>query len=360
MAEKLKFSNVNKIPAPTWSWLKMNRDSAEIQEPCLKEPEIAEIPRGYSVLGGEDISLGLFPALSAGIGDELSDYLEKNVFRGVDRIIQIDRTDENSKPLLLSFKYGGSEDSAALASSQIIYARKNSEGTVIFLYEGAENAETDSVVRTKVYAEENARVHIIKVQLLGGKQNQIDETSCSALENAEIRLTQIELGGKHINAGMRTELSSFRARFRSELAFIAKNEQHFDINHTVIHTGRETDTKMSVRGAVDGNAVKVYRGTIDFKHGCAGATGDEQEETLLLSGAAVSKSIPVILCDEENVSGSHGATLGRLGTDELFYMQSRGVSEEEAKKMMTRAKILSVAGGIPDEAVRAKIESFIG
>ena len=363
MAEAKRFENINRIPALTWNWLKMNRDSAEIVPPGFFEPEIRSIPKGFSVIREGAIDLATFPALKAGIGEELSDYLEKNVFKGVGQIITLEESCE--QPFVLSFNPAESSKSAggaeSIAASQIIYARANTEGTVIFVYEGgADSSKIDSFIRTRVYAEENAKIHVIKVQLLGKNQNQIDETSVLVKENALVHFTQIELGGNHVNSGLYTELSEHKARFKSELAFICAGEQHFDINHAVIHTGSETDTKMLVKGVVDGNALKNYRGTIDFKRGCYGATGDEQEETLLMSRTAVNKSIPMILCDEENVSGTHGATLGRLGAEELFYMQSRGISEEEAKKMMTRAKVTSVASLIPDERVREKIENFLG
>lgn len=361
MAQKTQFTQINKIPSLTWNWLKMNRDSREIAEPVPFEAEVSALPKGFSLISEGVIDSQKFPALTAGIGEELCDYLEKNIFKGIGQIITLEES--ATSPLVLSFDFSKPTDVENLASSQIIYAKKNCEGTVIFVYEGADSedsAKIDSIIRTRVYAEENAKIHIVKVQLLGKNQNQIDETSAVAGEHAKIHFTQIELGGNHINSALHTQLSAHKSRFKSELAFICKGEQHFDINHTVVHTGSSTDTKMLVKGVVDGNALKTYRGTIDFKHGCHGATGDEQEETLLMSKTAVNKSIPVILCDEEDVSGSHGATLGRLGADELFYMQSRGISEDEAKKMMTRAKILSVASEIPSEEVRTKIEAFLG
>ena len=356
MTENLKFTSINKIPALTWNWLKMNRDSAEMEEPAFFEGEIHALPKGFSLISEGAIDLQQFPALKSGIGEELSDYLEQNVFKGIGQIIILEESAES--PLVISFDFAH-EEKQSFAASQIIYAKKNTKGTVIFLYEGEDSSKIDSIIRTKIYAEENAKIHVIKVQLLGKNQNQIDETSSVGHENSEIHFTQIELGGNHVNSGLCTELSGYKAKFKSELAFICKGEQHFDINHEVIHTGSETDTKMLVKGVVDGNAVKIYRGTIDFKNGCHGATGDEQEETLLMSRTAVNKSIPVILCDEEDVSGTHGATLGRLGAEELFYMQSRGISESEAKKMMTRAKVLSVASLIPNEEIRAKVESFL-
>ena len=83
------------------------------------------------------------------------------------------------------------------------------------------------------------------------------------------------------------------------------------------------------------------------------------EETLLLSPTAINKSLPVILCDEEDVEGEHGATIGRLSSDILFYMQSRGISEKEAEIIMSRAKIQAAADLIPDEEIKNQISDFL-
>ena len=97
----------------------------------------------------------------------------------------------------------------------------------------------------------------------------------------------------------------------------------------------------------------------DFKNGCAGSKGNEMEEVLLLSPKAVNKSIPVILCDEEDVEGEHGSTIGRLSKEVLFYMQSRGISEAEAEKIMSRAKIQAAAALIPGEEIKEKINAYL-
>ena len=116
---------------------------------------------------------------------------------------------------------------------------------------------------------------------------------------------------------------------------------------------------MDVNGTVKDDATKTYRGTIDFKNGCAGSKGNEMEETLLLSPTAVNKSLPVILCDEEDVEGEHGSTIGRISQDILFYMQTRGISKSEAEKLITRAKVQAVADLIPSDDVRNEILQFI-
>ena len=63
---------------------------------------------------------------------------------------------------------------------------------------------------------------------------------------------------------------------------------------------------------------KTFRGTIDFRCGSSGSVGDEQEDVLLLGENIVNKTIPLILCEEEDVDGRHGATIGRLPEDMLF------------------------------------------
>ena len=252
------------------------------------------------------------------------------------------------------------EDGKSYLHEQTVTAEENAEVTVILDYTSGANESGLSQIKTRLVAKPYSKIHLVKVQLLGSDFIQVDDTEGECGDGAEIRVTQIELGGAKVYAQVKNELNGFESRFKSNTAYITENGQTLDMNYLVNHHGAKTDTKMVVKGVVGENALKVYRGTIDFKRGCTDATGDEQEETLLMSRTAVNKSIPMILCDEENVSGTHGATLGRLGADELFYMQSRGISEEEAKNMMKKAKVLSVASLIPSEEVRAKIENFLG
>ncbi|WP_407424937.1 SufB/SufD family protein [Treponema sp.] len=309
MTEKIKLENINTIPSLTWNWLKMNRASVE------------------------------FEASS----EVISEKKEINATKK-DEIVFL--------PLVF-------EDGKRYENEQLITAEENAEITVILDYTSAKSAGGFSSVKTKLAAKPYSKIHLVKVQLLGENYVQIDDTEGECDENASIEVTQIELGGSKVYAQVKNELNGYASKFKSDTAYITENGQILDMNYVVNHHGAKTDTKMLVKGVVGEASLKTYRGTIDFKRGCTDATGDEQEETLLLSKTAVNKSIPVILCDEENVAGTHGATLGRLGSDELFYMQSRGISEEEAEKMMKKAKVLSVAALIPSEEVRAKIEEFL-
>ena len=312
MKTTLNFNNINKLSTPTWSWLKMNSVSLSLEcEKIITEEKLITTKKG----------------------------------------------EKRTEPVLINFDF---KDGSSTSKIQKIDLAQDSELTLILNFTSSALATGFSEIKTKINAAPNSKIHLIKTQLLGKNFVQIDNTEFHCADGAFADFTQIELGGQKVYAQVKTELAGYKSRFNSDTAYIAEKNQLLDMNYESIHTGALTDTKMTVKGTVAGEANKTYRGTIDFKRGCAGATGDEQEETLLLSPNAVNKSIPIILCDEEDVSGTHGATLGRLGEEELFYFESRGISEQQAKQMMKTAKVLAAANLIPDSDTVQRITDFLG
>ena len=99
------------------------------------------------------------------------------------------------------------------------------------------------------------------------------------------------------------------------------------------------------------SAQKTFRGTIDFKRGCKGSVGAEQENVLLLGEEIVNKTIPLILCAEEDVQGDHGATIGELDEETLFYFAARGMDSVMAENLLTREKLYRLAEAMGREDV---------
>jgi len=123
----------------------------------------------------------------------------------------------------------------------------------------------------------------------------------------------------------------------------------------VNHWGQKTTSEINAAGALKDDAQKIFRGTIDFKKGSAGSVGSEQETVLMLGDGVVNKTVPLILCAEENVVGNHGATIGELDEDTLFYFESRGISRAQAENILARASIERFARTVDDEVLRAQI-----
>ena len=246
------------------------------------------------------------------------------------------------------------------ATHQIIHALAGTTSKIIIVYEGGSESEnTLSGIITKIYAEDDALVNISKVQLCGKNVNQINETTVVCGQRAKVKLTQIELGGSHVDASFHTTLDGYQSAFYSDTAYICQNNQYLDMNQIVIHKGKKTVCDMKTHGTAKDDATKTYRGTIDMRKGCSASKGNEIETTLLLSPKAIVKAAPIILCGEEDISAEHGSTIGKLSNEMLFYMNSRGIDQKTAENLLTRAKSSAAAAGIEDESIQEEINSYL-
>lgn len=376
----MKIENVktNVVPSITWNWLKSNNDIVTVDAqfstavPAISNEKNVQISEGCTInkILSADFGSGVFNKTNGKVKDlrnqdgttnpkedssKIPDYSNHPLLQVLNQTVNnpqmITISKPFEKPLILTFDFDKPS-----AAAQIIYAKENTKGTIILIYKGNGPA---SILQTKVYAESYAYIHLIKAQLLDSGALHFDDTQVFCEENASVKFTQIELGASHVNSGLHVNLNGYQSSFDSKVAYLCQNDQILDMNHIVYHYGKKSECNMQVDGTLKDNAQKAYRGTIDLKKGCCGAKGHEMEETLLLSPKTVNKSLPVILCDEEDVEGEHGATIGRLSSDILFYMQSRGISEKEAEVLMSRAKIQAAVDLIPDEQVKEQIGTFL-
>ncbi|MCR5288444.1 MAG: SufD family Fe-S cluster assembly protein [Treponema sp.] len=344
-------TTVNEIPALTWNWLKMNRVAFNetVQQENTVIPSYSSLPAGVTYS-----DTASFAASSSGMGTEVNAIFDTLHTPCTELTVA-----ENTTVTEPVFLHCSLSDGQTSVYRQIIHAKENAQITVILDYTSEKNAGGFHAIQTKLIADKNAVIHLVKVQLLGSKFIHIDDTTGSCDDSAQIKITQIELGAQKSYVGVLNDLPGYTSQFTADTAYLCRNTQLLDMNYVVLHKGRKSDCKMQVKGTVQDTATKTYRGTIDFKKGCSGATGNEQEETLLLSPTVVNKSIPIILCDEEDVAGEHGASIGRLSDDVLFYMNNRGISKAAAQQMMSRAKIQSIANLIPDAETIQKINDYM-
>lgn len=349
-------TTVNNIPSLTWNWLKMNHAELKIDSDLKNKTNISisKLEKGITFEKNAEKYLSKITPIECGMGKKVSTILDEN--NVVPSALIVDAQNKIEKPIIINFNC---KDKACSLSSQIISAKKNSEITVIMNFNSDKKASGLHIVQTKLYAEQNAKIHLVTVNLLGKNYIHLNDIGAHTEENAFIEVTQIELGANKTYTGVSANLKEYESRFKSDTAYYCRDNQMLDMNYLCTHNGRKTDCQMMVYGTLKDTASKTYRGTIDFKNGCQGATGNEQEETLLLTPTVVNKSIPVILCDEEDVAGEHGATLGKLSNEILFYMNAHGISKEAAEKIMCQAKISRVAQMIPDEKTRENISKYV-
>lgn len=295
-----------------------------------------------------------FRDIATGMGPDMEELIRES---GTPvEIIRVKKGEKPEAPVKLAFPCKEGEHGLYAA---YVYAEEGSSVTVIMEADSARQAGGTAGFQTRLYAEKDARIHLIQVQLLGKEYGYLNDVGGACEEGASIELVQLFLGARNIYAGGSVNLAGDGSRMQTAIGYLGTKNQKLDMNYTAEHYGKKTESLIEAKGVLRDNASKLFRGTIDFRKGCAGAEGAEKEEVLLLGDEVVNRTIPLILCGEEKVQGSHGATAGRMDEEKLFYFCSRGLSREEACDMMARAGIDAVCSKIPDEALVEKVQAYL-
>ena len=212
-------------------------------------------------------------------------------------------------------------------------------------------------VRTELYAKKDSRIRLVQVMMRGEGQELLNDVGCICEKNGALDLLQVVVGKGDVYDGIWIELQKDHASLQAEIGYLLQNQQKFDVNLNVRHFGKVTESTIQAVGTLMDAAEKIFRGTIDFVRGSADSVGAETEQVLLLGDDVVNKTIPVILCAEENVQGSHGAAIGELDEETLFYFGARGMDRTQAENTMARAKLEAKIQKIGDADIEQKVKT---
>lgn len=380
---------VNATPATTWNWLKINSDSFSFDKKYKADQlKFEKVPEGFIISDADSISdlpefkSSVFNALPKKEIDSRKrdgSYLSEEEFEKSRKENQISNKNHPLIKLIEKtiknpqyIKVSGNPEEALLLhldektdsdntiAKHIIQTEEGSNSTIVIVYSSdSSDKEKCQLVQSQINVGKDSHLTLIKVQLLGNKTLQLDDTSFVCGQHSKVDFIQIELGGNHIDSGIYADLQGNYSDIKTHVTYLFKDKQFLDMNHWVVQHGKRTKCDMYVDGTLKDQAQKIYRGTIDLQKGCSGSTGNEMENTLTLSPKVVNKSMPNILCLEDDIAAEHGATIGKLSKEVLFYMESRGIDEVTARKIIARAKIQRASDFIPDESVKEVISDYL-
>ncbi|MBY4797009.1 SufD family Fe-S cluster assembly protein [Collinsella sp. AGMB00827] len=207
----------------------------------------------------------------------------------------------------------------------------------------------------RIFAGSAARVRVTYVQTADDAFIALDDTGILLDEGAHVDISHTILGAGTSCTGLAADLRGDTSRLEVRTSYLGVREQIRDFNYAPRHLGRRTRSDMDANGVLTGASTKVLRGTIDLMHGCSGSEGAEHETVLIADERVENKTVPVILCDEDDVAGNHGATIGHVRPNQLFYLSSRGISETQAEALFTSAKLEDAAHAAPTKKIRAAV-----
>lgn len=240
-----------------------------------------------------------------------------------------------------------------------ITAMEDSNSTIVLKYQSEEDIKAYHNGFIRVNAKSGSTTNIIILNLINDISNNLFSIENNIEDDAKLNYFIIDLGGKNSVTNYYSNVVGKNADNQLNVIYIGKDEQKIDLNYIAELFGEKSNVDIEVQGALKDNAKKHFKGTIDFKKGCKKATGNENENCMLLSDTARSIALPMLLCSEEDVEGNHSTSSGKIGDKELFYIMSRGFEKKDAIKLMVRAKFGEIIDKISDIEIRNHINHEI-
>lgn len=400
-------SGVNAMPAATWSWLKMNDVDVKIPAGLVRGASV-EVEAALELQGaptafddavaqmqerldaaraamgeaGHDTRAMVTSALEGDQGTEnldipaLSPYERRAVQSevagdvaadfetgtGADMRAYVRELAGDAAVLATtagmeaqaSVRVASSAGEAAAANVDVVLAPDSSLKLDLSL-DSAADAAALVASTLRVFAGARSRMELTVHLTASDAVTAVEDSGFVLDEDARVTVRHVVLGGAFTATGLAADLRGDRAHFDVDTSYLSSGTEQRDFNYIIRHRGRKTVSNMDANGVLTGTSKKCLRGTIDLIHGAKGSTGNERETVLLASKGVDNKTVPTILCDEDDVAGNHGATIGHVRPEQLFYAACRGLSEDQTEALFLSAKLEEAALQAPDELTRAHV-----
>ena len=341
--DNVLINRANVPAAQTWNRLRANSLSVSV-------PNHADAGKVYLPLPR------LFERIECGMGQEVTDYVESQAFKS--DFYSVPARTKREEPIVVAVSAAQNQ----CANTGVI-VREGAEATVVVAAfagntdDGAAPAGSDanddalptSAALTRIVVEAGAKLHLIEMLGVNEGQQHLESVGLEIHQDAAVDVKQYALGGSTIGLGLTANLVGARARLDLNNRYHATHEETLDINHLVRMRGTSTRAQLTESGVLNEAAKKTLRATIDLVRGAKDAQGNEIETVMILGEDVVNKTMPVILCDEDDVAGNHGATIGSVSPEQLDYLAARGLSRQAAEQLFVRALFEDAIINAPEE-----------
>ena len=238
----------------------------------------------------------------------------------------------------------------------LIVAEPESRFTVIEEYastspdlSGYSNAAVEIVV------EQGAKVEYVSLQNLSQGTFHFASHHGTVGRDAELDWVTGGFGSGKGKVRIHNDLAGQGATSRVTGAYFADAKQHLDFDTFQEHIAPNTTSDFAFKGALRDEATAVWRGMIRVEEGAQKTNAYQENRNLLLSKTAHADSIPGLEIMANDVRCTHGATLGQVDREQLFYLMARGLSRQEAERLIVRGFFQDVLDRVELEPVRAAL-----
>ncbi len=266
----------------------------------------------------------VFARLNAALADE-----------GV--IVRVDENVKAKTPLQLVFISAATTPDLAWHHRHFVELRQGASlGLVEHHLHQGDSAHLDNTL-LHAHLAQGAVLSHARVQNDSPRATSLLRTDAVLAREAEYRRVDLELGAALTRHELNVRLEGDNAKVTANGVLLGNGRRHIDTRLGIEHIARDTASEMVWRGVAANRSRVVFHGGIHIRPGADGADANLSNKNLLLSADAEIDTQPTLVIDAEEVKAAHGATVGQLDDNALFYLRSRGLPQQQAQQLLSAA-----------------------
>ena len=241
----------------------------------------------------------------------------------------------------------------------LIIAGKNSQVRIIEQYESLSSAVYFTNAVTDVFASEGSNIDVTKIQSESLDAYHVATTQVSLDSNSNYESHAVSLGANIYRHDLNVALTGEGSNTTLEGLYLLSGDQLSDTHSFIDHAAPHCTSQEHYKGILDGRSRGVFNGKIMVRKGAQKTNSYQENRNIILSNEAKVDTKPQLEIFADDVKCSHGATVGQLSKESMFYLRSRGLDEDQAISILIYAFANDVLTGIKEGEVRKDLEDTL-
>ena len=274
-------------------------------------------------------------------------------------VVEIEKNKIVEKPFLVLYLTDSDQRFFLISTKNLFIVNENSDISVAEMHFSLEsNSHFNSVV-TEYVIEENSRVNHLKIQNESENTSQYNHTEVVQKSNAYYECNTISLNGKIVRNNHHVVLNGEGCEAHLLGLYILNGKTHVD-NHTLVdHQQPNSFSNELYKGILDGQSTAVFNGKIYVREHAQKTNAFQTNKNILLTNTTKVNTKPQLKIWADDVKCSHGCTTGQLDDEQIFYLQTRGISKDNARAMVLFAFAADIIEKIKFEPIKKDLKKLI-
>jgi Fe-S cluster assembly protein SufD len=329
-----------------------------------KLSSITDLPEGVTIMSVQQAVAAAHPSLEQHLGryaDARTEpfvalntaFLRDGAFVEVGQGVVLDR------PIHLIYLHGPAAKDAATYPRTLVSAQRGAQALVIESHVGFGKQAYLTNAVTELVVGEDASVEHLKIQEESELAFHVANVVAHQSRSSRLLSHSISLGAQLARHDIRSVMAGEGAECTLNGLYQVRGRQHVDHHTTLDHATPHCGSREYYRGILDGKSSAVFNGAIIVRKDAQKTDAIQSNKNLLLSEEATINTKPELQILADDVRCTHGATVGQLDADAIFYLRARGIGLEAARHLLTRAFANDVIARIHSAPARERLERIL-